>query len=132
MPSLAVVDTNVLVSALLKPGSLPAAVLQALRGGALLPVVCAEIVNEYAEVLRRPRLGLPAQDTAELLELLRLHARWVRISPYPPALKLPDRDDWPFVACALAAGCPVITGNVRHFPTRLGVEAITAREWLQR
>lgn len=130
MPSLAVVDTNVIVSALMKPGSLPAEVARALRRGALVPVVCAEIVAEYVAVLGRPRLGLPAHDTAELLHLLQLQARWVSIVPYPPALRMPDTSDWPFVACALAVGCPVITGNARHFPARLGVEVMTVRRWV--
>jgi hypothetical protein len=56
----------------------------------------------------------------------------VRITPYLSALKLPDPGDWPFIATALAADCPVITGNARHFPKRLGVEVMTARAWEER
>jgi len=132
MSSLAVVDTNVLVSALLRPDGLPAEVVRAVRRSTLVPVVCAEIVAEYVAGLARPRLGLPAPETAELLSLLQLQARWVRITPYPSALKLPDAADWPFIACALAAGRPVITGNVRHFPARTGVEVMTVRAWVER
>jgi uncharacterized protein len=130
MPSRAVVDTNVLVSALLKPGSVPDAVAQAMRRDLLTPVVCTSILEEYNAVLRRPRLGLRAHDVAELLELIQVQAQWVHITAYPSALKLPDPGDWPFIACALAADCPVITGNSRHFPARAGARAMTVREWL--
>lgn len=132
MPSLAVVDTNVLVSALMKPDMLPAMVARAVRQGTLMPVLCTEIVKEYAAVLRRPRLGLPAQDTDELLSLLQHQASWVHIRPYPFELNLPDPHDWPFIACALATGCPVITGNLRHFPARPGVAITTVRGWVER
>ena len=131
MPNRAVVDTNVLVSALLKPDSAPAQVAQALRRNALQPVVCAEIMGEYGAVLKRPKLRLPAADVAALVQLIGLQALWVQIGPYPPALRLPDAADWPFIACAAAAQCPVITGNVKHFPARLGVEVMTVRGWVE-
>lgn len=129
-PNRAVVDTNILVSALYKRGSPPHQVELAIRSGALLPVVCEEIMAEYNAVLRRPRLGLSQRDVVELTGLLAAQAQWVRITPYPGALKLPDTGDWPFVATALAADCPVITGNAKHFPKRLGVVVMTAREWV--
>ena len=132
MPSLAVVDTNVLVSALLKPTSVPALVARALRRNVLVPVVCADIMDEYRAVLSRPKLGLAATDVAELLQLLGVQARWVQLSACPATLRLPDPADWPFIGCAAAAQCPVITGNLKHFPAVLGVEAMTARTWVDR
>ncbi len=132
MSSLAVVDTNILVSALLKRDSIPDTVVRAVRDGALSPVVCAEIVDEYIDVLHRPRFGFLERDVTELLDLFAAQARWIHITPYLPVLKLPDPADWPFIAAALAADCPVITGNVRHFPKRIGVEVMTARQWVER
>lgn len=127
----AVVDTNVLVSALLKRATPPAAVVDEIRDGRLIPVVCAPVVAEYAAVLARPRLGLPAQGVRELIDLITGLAQWVHVPARPPDLALPDPDDWPFIAAAFAAGCPVITGNVRDFPGRLGVEAVTPGDWLR-
>ena len=132
MPSRAVVDTNILVSALLTPAGPPGAVAQAIRHGVLQPMVCAEIIEEYVDVLHRPRLALPPRDVDELIALLGAQAQWVRITPYLPALKLPDPGDWPFIAAALAGNCPVITGNARHFPKRLGMAVMTAWEWVER
>ena len=51
----------------------------------------------------------------------------------PPPLDqagLPDPGDAPFAALARHAHCALITGNVRHFPARLRLNVITARQWL--
>jgi predicted nucleic acid-binding protein len=129
---LAVVDTNILVSALLRQDSPRATVVQAIWQGRLVPVVCAEIVWEYERVLTRGRFGFQQSDVQELLALVGQQAHRMSIAPYPPKLALPDPTDWPFAAAASATGCPVITGNARHFPRRMGVEVVTAREWMEK
>ena len=43
---------------------------------------------------------------------------------------LPDPDDYPFVAAARAALCPVVTGNLRHTPSAAGVRAISPARFL--
>ena len=130
MPPSAVVDTNILVSALLHPASPPGAVAGAIVQGRLLPVVCAEIVAEYEDVLSRPRFDFERQEVSELVTLIGQQGLWVNITPYPQELALPDPADWPFIAAALAADCPVVTGNARHFPKRTGVRLMSAREWV--
>lgn len=127
----AVVDTNVLVSALLRCDSPPAAVVQAMVRQVLEPVVCNAIMAEYRAVLPRPRLQLRTADIEELFALIETQARWVDVAAYDGHPLLPDPSDWPFIASALAVGCPVITGNARDFPARLGVRVMTAREWVE-
>lgn len=127
----AVVDTNILVSALLRPEGPPGIVVRGLFVQALEPVVCREIVAEYRSVLPSRRLRLRAGDIEELLALIEAQARWVEVPAYTGHPALPDPADWPFIACAMAAGCPVITGNLKHFPRRLGVRVISAREWVE-
>jgi len=130
--SAAVVDTNILVSALLRPDGPPGRVAAALTQGRLQPVVCAAIVDEYDRVLRRPAFGFDPADVGELVSLLTQQALSVEVPPYAPAeLMLPDPADWPFAACALAVPCPLITGNARHFPARLGIAVMTARQWVE-
>lgn len=126
----AVVDTNILVSALLRPDGPPGAVVRGLFVQALEPVVCREIVAEYRSVLPRRRLRLRAGDIGELLALIEAQAHWVEVPAYTGHPALPDPADWPFIACALAAGCPVITGNARDFPAALGVRVMSARGWV--
>jgi predicted nucleic acid-binding protein len=127
----AVVDTNTLVSALLRSDSPPAAVVDAMVRQVLEPVVCHDIMTEYRAVLPRPRLRLRAADIDELLALIEAQARWVDVPAYDGRPALPDPSDWPFIASALAVGCPVITGNARDFPTALGVRVMSAREWVE-
>lgn len=127
----AVVDTNILVSALLHGDSLPAAVVRCIVTQSLVPVVCTAVMAEYAAVLPRPRLRLDPRDIHELLTLIGQQAEWVDVPAYTGTPALPDPADWPFIACALATGCPVVTGNLKHFPAALGVGAMTAREWVE-
>lgn len=126
----AVVDTNILVSGLMSAGSPPARVLAAMVSGRLRPVLCAEIVAEYRDVLARPHLRMRRDHVAELLVLLAQTADWVAIPAYNGAPPMPDVDDWPFFAAAHVANCPMITGNLKHFPADLGVRVMTAREWV--
>jgi putative PIN family toxin of toxin-antitoxin system len=126
----AVIDTNILVSALLSAGGPPAAVVRQMVAQTLQPVVCMAIVDEYRAVLPRPQLRLRASDIDELLSLIEAQAAWVDVPAYSGQRPLPDPADWPFIACALAAGCPVITGNARDFPAALGVSVMTARQWV--
>lgn len=126
----AVVDTNVLVSGLMGTTGPPWQVVRAILAGQLRPVVCAEIVAEYRDVLPRPRLRIRAEHSAELLTLVEQVADWLAVPAYAGLPPLPDPDDWPFFAAARVAACPLITGNGRHFPAGLGVEVMTAREWV--
>ena len=127
----AVVDTNILVSGLLGNQGPPWQVVQAITSGSVRPVVCAAIVAEYRAVLSRPRLRIRPDRVGELLQLIERTAEWVPVPAFTGAPALPDPDDWPFFAAAQFSACPVITGNVRHFPLGLGVRVMTAREWVE-
>jgi len=126
----AVVDTNVLVSGLMHPDRAPAQVLAAIARRHLVPVVCTAVMDEYTRVLPRPRLRLPAAEVSQALALLAGLAVWVEVPPYSGVPVLPDAADWPFIACALAAGCAVITGNLKHFPAGAGASVMSARAWV--
>jgi len=65
-----VLDTNVLVSALLTPDGTCAAVIDAVIDGRLLPLVSPEILDEYREVLVRARFGSDQEQVENLIVLL--------------------------------------------------------------
>ncbi len=121
---LAVVDTNVLVSALINRHGSPGLVVEKIRTLELTPVVSVEILDEYAEVLRRARFGFARQQVDELLSDMEGLAQPIRPAPIP-LVGLPHVDDAIFIAAALAAACPIVTGNVRHFPPDAGVEILS-------
>ena len=67
MKRYAVLDTNVIVSALLKWNSVPGVVLQAVFYGIVVPVFNDEILNEYRNVLNRPKFGFSKELIAETI-----------------------------------------------------------------
>lgn len=109
-----VLDTNVLVSALLSPHGPPARIVSHLLSGASSLIFDERILHEYRAVLARPRFGFHADDVATLLKTLEAGGMPVVAAPLP--LRLPDPDDLPFLEVAVAARADVlVTGNRRHF-----------------
>ena len=70
----AVIDTNVLVSGLLRPSGNEALILLAIHQGLVRPCFSTEILEEYAAVLARPKFSFPADEIAALIEMLRRSA----------------------------------------------------------
>ena len=130
LPLRVVIDTNVLVSAALKPESLQRTTLVlALTKPARL-YVSAEILAEYAEVLARRELKIRKGLRLQLLELIRNRSQLVK-----PSVRLDvasDPDDNIFLECAdVAKADYLVTGNQKHFPRfwkRTAV--ITSREFI--
>jgi putative PIN family toxin of toxin-antitoxin system len=90
-----VLDTNVLVSAFLKPGSHPAQVLEMILAGEVSVLVDARILVEYHEVLSQPKFDLPERPKIEVLEYLTREGENVVAEPSNEAG--PDPDDLPFL-----------------------------------
>jgi putative PIN family toxin of toxin-antitoxin system len=110
-----VLDTNVVVSALLVPAGTQASVLLLAFGGDVSLYLSEPVFSEYSEVLRRPRFKLDPRHVQAVLRDIRAVARFVQ----PPG-KLSVSSDEPdnrLLECAEAAKANyLVTGNVRHFP----------------
>lgn len=115
IPLRLVIDTNVTVSAALKPeGRQRTMVLLAMTKPARW-YVSAAIMAEYAMVLARPELKIRRSLRQQLIQLIRNHAHLIKPSRLPQITS--DPDDNIFVACADAARADyLVTGNQRHFP----------------
>lgn len=112
----AVLDTNVLVSALLKNGGREALIFNLAASGMFVPVVSGPLLDEYAAVLGRPGFGFETRRVQGALQDIRRHALHVGIPP-ATARTARDPDDDMVLACALARSADyVVTGNTRHFP----------------
>lgn len=110
----AVLDTNVVVSSLLKPGGMPGLVLDAMMAGTFTPVVCDAILVEYRQVLHRDKFAFPPQLVDGLVDYLAAIA--MHTLPIPCAEPFADEGDRVFWQAAVAADAYVVTGNLRHFP----------------
>ena len=107
----AVLDTNVLVSALLFTGP-PSQLVPAWQGGRLCPVVSAEILEEYIRVLAYPKFKLTSSEIVGLIEEdLLPFVDTVRAKPISvPTLR--DPDDMKFLACAISGRVPwLVSGD---------------------
>jgi len=125
-----VLDTNIVVSALLQPLGPSARILVLVLSDAIQLCVTGTIYAEYEEVLRRPRFRLDENVIAAALEAIRLKGLWVKS---PPTIRVcPDPDDDIFVECAAAAEADyVVTGNVKHFPSAWGkTRVVTPRQFV--
>ncbi len=110
-----VIDTNVLVSAALKPAGLQRTVLLlALTKPARL-YVSRPILEEYGEVLTRPELRIRKSPRQQLLQLIK--NRSYLVAPTRRLEVASDPHDNIFLECADAAGADyLVTGNQKHFP----------------
>jgi putative PIN family toxin of toxin-antitoxin system len=128
-----VLDTNVLVSGLLKAHSDAGAIVRLIAAGLLTVVYDARIYAEYREVLRRPKFGFENAEIKALLTLIEAEGVVVTARPLPE--RLPDPDDEPFLEVARAVEDAVlVTGNMRHFvlPGGAGVPVLGPAEFLAR
>ena len=130
LPLRLVIDTNVIVSAALKPDSLQRTTfLLAVTKPARL-YVSRPILEEYADVLSRPELGVRRGIRLELLQLIKNRSHMV-----VPSRRLEvasDPDDNMFLECADTAGADyLVTGNQKHFPVFWKkTKIITSREFI--
>jgi putative PIN family toxin of toxin-antitoxin system len=112
-----VIDTNVLVSALLKPDSVPELILSLILEGEILLCLTDPIATEYEEVLKREKFRkLDHKKVKTLLSRLRSQAQWV-IPKIHLRVTTADPEDNKFLECAKEAEANfLITGNIKHFP----------------
>jgi putative PIN family toxin of toxin-antitoxin system len=109
-----VIDTNVIVSALLTPNGNPAQVLKCITSGKMQICLNAQIFAEYVDVLFRPKLKLDKIDTQNLLDILCMSA--LIVTPEASHIALTDEDDRIFYDTAKACDALLVTGNIRHYP----------------
>lgn len=127
-----VLDTNVIVSGILKPYSKTAAILRLVADGAIQLAYDLRILSEYRDVLRRPKFNFAKENIEAFLD--QAEQEGVLVSVKPLKNHLPDPDDEPFLEVALSGGVKaIVTGNKRHFPRKdyQGVKILSPVEFLE-
>jgi uncharacterized protein len=128
-----VLDTNVVVSGILRPYSKPAALLRLVSAGKIQIAYDFRILSEYRDVLQRSKFGFSKEDIDAFLT--QIETEGFLVSAMPLDLQLPDPDDQAFLEVALSArASALITGNKRHFNRKeyQGVEILSPAEFLER
>jgi putative PIN family toxin of toxin-antitoxin system len=123
-------DTNIIISAALKPDGLQRTVLLLAITKPPRLYVSDAILAEYREVLARPELKISKGLRQQLLDLIKNHAQIV--SPSRPLQVAKDPDDDISLECADAARADyLVTGNQHHFPKFWKkTKVITSREFI--
>ena len=128
----AVIDTNVLVSALLSKHSDSATVLILDRvfAGELIPVYSSDTMAEYQLVLRRKKFKFDTVLTDYILSAIIRFG--IMVEPSPTGAVLPDMKDLPFYEVVMEKretdDAYLVTGNQKHFPFRPFI--VTPKEML--
>jgi putative PIN family toxin of toxin-antitoxin system len=128
---LAVLDTNVLVSAGINPTGAPAKiVMDWILEGQVQIATCPRIKTEYRRVSVRTKF-LRYKFTPFWLEYL-IEESMLLPDPAPWTRRGPDPSDLPFLALAHAAGAWLVSGNLKHFPVaaREGVVVVSPADYL--
>lgn len=126
----AVLDTNVIVSAMLRWQSVPGSVVELAFDGVIVPVLNDEIVDEYRKVLARPKFHLTSEIVEDVIADLTEHGVFVDAD----ALEwdMSDLKDKVFYEVVMeerkTEDAYLVTGNIRHFPVKPFVE--TPRQML--
>ena len=125
-----VIDTNILVSALLQPSGLPAQVFVLALSGSIQLCVSGEVYAEYEEVMRRPKFNRSEAVIEQTLRAIRQNGFWIK--PAEKIRSCSDPDDDIFLECSQAARAHyLVTGNLKHFPANwANTQIVTARQFL--
>lgn len=115
-----IIDTNVLVSAMLKSNSVPSKIVEYVENGIILPVFNWQIIDEYKDVLSRDVFGFDLSLVNNLIE--RFLESGIYADPIDSGEIFIDESDRIFYEIALAEReffpTELITGNLKHFPKK--------------
>ncbi len=125
-----VLDTNIVLSAALKRDGLESKILRRVLSGECRLYTSHPILQEYADVLRRPKFGLSHANVQQIIE--GLETAGFIVEPVRRIRACSDPDDNMFLECAETAHADyLISGNLRHFPTEWkSTRIVSSRQFL--
>lgn len=121
MKYIAAIDTNVIVSAMLKKESNPGKIISFIRNNVITPIYDKDIMKEYIEVLNREKFNFPKEEIDEVLNLFESHGQVLTQTKTDE--KFSDKSDVKFFQIVLTANMVqdsyLVTGNQKDFPQRV-------------
>ena len=130
MTYFAVLDTNVLVSGLMKEPSVPGMVVNHALYGAIKPLYSNDMMREYEEVLHRSKFHFSPERVEKLLSGIK--SRGILLDAAKIDMEFIDQNDIVFYEVVMEKRKTdeawLVTGNIRHFPNEPFI--VTPREML--
>ncbi len=117
----AVIDTNVLVSALLskKDNAATVQVIEAVFRGKIVPLYHEDILHEYDEVLHRSKFSFNSDTIRVVMNFIKEYG--IEVFPRSTGSMMVDMDDLIFYEVTMEKredNAHLVTGNLKHYPTR--------------
>lgn len=134
MKFFAVIDTNVIVSAVLHWDSVPGKIIQLVFDNSIIPLINEKILAEYEEVLSRGKFGFPKANINSVMNIMRKNGIHIDDDESKITEILPDAKDVPFYSVVIASQNEresfLVTGNIKHFPEKYFI--VTPRQMLDK
>jgi uncharacterized protein len=109
-----VVDTNIIISSLIKPFSDSSKILNLIISGKLKLAYDLRILNEYEEVLKREKFNFNIKQIESII--IQIKEGGMHVDSLPLNENLPDKDDLPFLEVAVSSSVDfIVTGYKKHF-----------------
>ena len=127
-----VIDTNVVVSSMLKNDSIPGKVIDLMLNKLITPLVNEEILEEYYGVLTRNKFNISVERINYFMNFLKNNA--IYINKETTSEFFIDESDVVFYEVTMAGrkdnmDVYLVTGNMKHFPNKSFI--VTPREMLE-
>lgn len=136
LPPRVVVDTNVVLSALVFGGGRLETLRFAWQGGRYVPLACSHTASELIRVLAYPKFKLSAADQQELLADYLPYCTTVNLPDIlPTSIQCRDANDLPFLHLALAGKADFLVSGDADLLSLAGTfvcPIVTAEEFIQR
>lgn len=127
----AVIDTNVIVSSMLKTNSIPGKILKLIKSDTIIPLINEEIISEYIDVLTRNKFDFDPQIIDSSIELFKV--KGIFLKREESLENFIDKDDVVFFEIVMSARSTMdaylVTGNMKHYPIRNYI--VTPREMIE-
>jgi len=111
-----VLDTNVVISALLNPTGKPSEIMKMILGRGAELYCNSAILSEYEKVALRPKFSgkINPNNIRRFIKLL--ESIGISFNSPPSSITLPDESDRIFYDTAKGSRSILISGNIKHFP----------------
>jgi len=123
-----VVDTNVIVSALINSNEIPAKILSLIISGKVILLYDNRIIFEYTDVLSREEFGFPKEIINDMIGYFNHAGEFV--NPEYIKKKFTDETDKKFYEVYKSGEAEfLITGNIKHYPKEEKI--VTPKDFIQ-
>ena len=126
----AVIDTNVIVSSMLKTNSIPGLIVNLIYKDTIVPLLSEDIIKEYYEVLSRNKFEIDSSKIDSLLNVIK--EKGIFLEREQTLKSFIDKDDVVFFEIVMSARSTMdaylVTGNMKHYPIRSYI--VTPREMI--